>query len=290
MTSHADSLRAYYDSLSAWLMAGRLLRPEGGVEHYTMHRFLADPDDLAAPPGPLSLHRIVAAEAGFREDPDMLDCGCGYGGTTFDLAERLGGRWLGVTLSGVQVRRARGAARRRGLDGRVRFERRSYDDPFAERFDGVVAIESLIHSPDKAATLRNLAAALEPGGRLCVVDDMLAGPPPASAADDLAGFASGWLCPTVPTAAEWDAMLRDAGLVLAGERDLTPLHRPRPDAELARLIEHARRRRRRLPLAAMRAVQDGILGGLHLERLYNAGAMRYRLVVAEKPTDARAAG
>lgn len=290
MSSHAESLRTYYDTLSAWLMAGRLFRPEGGVEHYTMHRFLADPDDPSAPPGPLPLHRIVAAEAGFRADPDMLDCGCGYGGTTFDLSGRLGGRWLGVTLSGVQVRRARAAAARLGLSDRVRFERRSYDEPFPERFDGIVAIESLIHSPDKAATLRNLAAALKPGGRLCVVDDMPAGPAPASSAADLDGFARGWLCPTVPTAAEWDAMLRDAGLSVAGERDLTPLHRPRPDDELARLVEEARGRRRWMPFAAMRAVQDGILGGLHLERLYNAGVMRYRLVVAEKPTGARRAG
>ena len=48
----------------------------------------------------------------------------------------------------------------------------SYDAPLPGRYNAIIGIESLIHTADPAATIGNLAASLDSGGCLVIVDDM----------------------------------------------------------------------------------------------------------------------
>jgi cyclopropane fatty-acyl-phospholipid synthase-like methyltransferase len=215
-------------------------------------------------------------------DGRVLDAGCGLGGTMLDLAARGSAAFVGLTLSEQQAAVARRAAAKAGLEARIEVRVESYDAPPAGPFDVVIAIESLAHSANPAATIVVLAARLVAGGSLAIVDDLPE--PTARGTRDLAVFQAGWRLPVLPTAAELDTALERAGLEIAARQDLTAEVRPRTLAVIARLEALNRAVYRVAPSAGLRALLDSYHGGLALERLYGRGLMSYRLVVARKPS------
>ena len=276
-------LARYYDWLGRFQqVAGLVSRSGDGT--LTVHRRLASerPD---VPPHHVVHERLLAA-VGPLVDPRVLDAGCGLGGTTFFLHERLGGRYDGVTLSPVQRARAEREARRRSVSESCRFHVRSYDDDPAvlapDGVDLVVAIESLAHSPNPARTIANLARALRAGGQLAVVDDV---PDDALLDDDpdFVRFREGWRVPHLARGTALLAAFRAAGLEVERDEDLTPLVIQRDPRRRERLVAINRRVRALLGLTAAGEVVDSLDGGLMLERLYARGLMRYRLVVGRRP-------
>ena len=120
----------------------------------------------------------------------MLDAGCGLGGTMLDLATRGSATFMGLTLSAQQAAVAERAIEKAGLSHRIAVRIGSYDAPPEGPFDAAIAIESLAHSSQPAATLAALTARLAPGGLLAIADDMPE--PTARGSRDLALFQSGW--------------------------------------------------------------------------------------------------
>jgi SAM-dependent methyltransferase len=280
MTAHARRIARYY----AWLDRFAPLsahRAETGSQTQSIHRALRDPDGGQA--SPTVIHRLMLDEVSLPADPRVLDAGCGYGATAFDLQPKIGGHWLGITLSPVQVRRASTEATRRQLSERLRFECRSYDESLPGRFDLVIAIESLIHGTDPVRSITNLARHLDPGGYLVVVDDM---PEPALSAQDaadLALFKRMWRCPLAPPAATWRDAIDAAGLQRVHERDLTDLILLGDPDELLALRARLQRRAFWLGLLGRNLREQADIGGRTLELLQLRGAVRYRLIVARKP-------
>lgn len=277
----------FYDWLARFQDWARAAGHDTGREALTVHRRLRD--GSGAPSGATVHTHLLAAlheAGGVAATPRVLDAGCGLGGTTFFLQAALGGEAVGITLSDGQRRRAAAEAARRGLSHSCRFAVRSYDDDLSDLLpsgaDLVVAIESLAHAPDPAATLVRLAGHLRPGGSLVVVDDM---PADALGRDDadFVGFRRGWMCAAIAPYSAVDAAMRAAGLHVAPPLDLTSLVTQRPAASRERLI--------RLNLAAQavtrftpaRTLVESFHGGLMLERLYARGLMRYRLVIGRRP-------
>jgi SAM-dependent methyltransferase len=108
-----------------------------------------------------------------RPGMSLLDCGCGVGSITLDLAERVvPGQVVGVDIDAGQLEVARAAAARRGV-GNAHFEVASIHDlPFPEAsFDAVFAHTLLLHLRDPLHALRQLRRMLKPGGIACVSDD-----------------------------------------------------------------------------------------------------------------------
>jgi hypothetical protein len=174
----------------------------------------------------------------------------------------------------------RRAIARAGLTATIEILVRSYDEPPAGPFDAIVAIESLAHSADPRRTIAALCARLAPQGAIAIVDDM-----PESAArgtNDLDAFQSGWRAPVLASAAEITAALRDAGLTIVVDRDLSGDQVPRTLARIAALERLNRLLRRLMPTATARAVLDSYYGGLALERLYRRKLMTYRLLLARR--------
>ena len=259
----------------------RRARGESGSGVHPVHRALRDPAGGEA--GPDVVHRLLLEGLDLPPAPRVLDAGCGYGATGFALIDRIGGDWTGLTLSPIQARRGREEAARRGLEGRIRFRIGSYDAPIEGRFDLIIGIESLIHSPDPAHTIANLATALAPGGVLFMVDDMPEpGLPPAEQAE-VALFRRMWRCPVAPGRAGWVAAMAAAGLRLEREADWTPLTVPRPEAVLAAPLARARRRVALLAPLGLGLRTQADLGGMTLEGLLRRGSIRYRLLVARRP-------
>jgi len=276
----AREVAAYYKWLHRWVRYTKIVRRFSGFDSHTVHRLLTDP--MTGENGPFVVHRLMLDGLALTPEPRVLDAGCGYGGTAFDLYPKIRGQWLGITLSRVQKSRAEEEAIRRGFGHRIEFRLASYDEPLARNFDLAIAIESLVHSVSPAATIANLSAALSPGGHFVMVDDMPIEKFPAALADDLAGAKKFWRCPVMPTERGWRTAFEAAGLDVVRSCDLSSLIYHRPLAEMNALIARDHRRRRWLGLTGMRRIPEANIGGLLLERLAVKGAMEYRLLVGRK--------
>lgn len=276
----SPDIGGYYDRLGLWTRLARPFGYGGGAQELTVHRLLADPR-AGGRPTSTRVHDLIVELLPRLDRPRILDAGCGLGGTMLDLASRLHGTAVGLTLSASQRRQALRASEARGLQSRVEVLLQSYDTPPAGPFDLIVAIESLAHSQDPVRSVASLAAVLAPGGSLVVVDDM---PEPlAAGSDDLAAFRHGWQAPVVLGRAEYLLAFGRAGLLLSEERDLTSGMQVRSAAGIGRLARVNRWVYAALPFGGLRRVLDSYLGGLALERMYRARAMRYRLLVASRP-------
>lgn len=273
-------VRRYYRWLDRWVRWSRAVRPWSGFDSLTVHRLLNDP--VSGENGPLVLHRLMLEGIDLPDGPSILDAGCGYGGTAFDLQPKIGGRWLGITISTVQLRRAQMEAEKRGLGGRIRFKLQSYDEPLNETFDLIIAIESLVHSADSSATVANLASCLAPRGYFLLVDDMPVEPIPQELAGDVEEAKRMWRCPVMPSESGWRAAFEAAGLAVMRSEDLSGLIYHRPMEEMTRLIGRDRRRARLLGWLGLGVISEANVGGLLLERLAVQGAMQYRVLVGRK--------
>jgi cyclopropane fatty-acyl-phospholipid synthase-like methyltransferase len=270
----AGAVRAMYDSLSRYVQLENLRAHGSRFADFTMHKALAVD-------GTRHVNDLLIEHCSLPANPCVLDAGCGFGGTIFHLHERIGGRYDGLTLSEVQLRVARREARRRGIDDACRFHLRSFDEPIAQRYDAVVAIESLAHASDLRRTLRNLASALLPGGVLLLIEDMASADIDAENPGDAELLRTHWGCRRFPQQRDYDAALRDAGLDVTARVDLTQFVRFRSPAALERLDRRYATLSRWLPIAPVRRVLSAYQGGTALERLYAQQQARYQLIVAK---------
>jgi len=102
---------------------------------------------------------------------NIIDVGCGIGGSSLYLAEKFGARVTGITLSPVQANRAKERARAAGLQAKTDFQvANALAMPFADdSFDLVWSLESGEHMPDKLKFLQECYRVLKPGGKLIFV-------------------------------------------------------------------------------------------------------------------------
>ena len=101
-----------------------------------------------------------------RQAEQIIDVGCGIGGSSLYLAEKFNAHATGITLSPVQASRATERAEEAGLAAAVQFQvADALDMPFAdETFDFVWSMESGEHMPDKEKFLAECYRVLKPGG------------------------------------------------------------------------------------------------------------------------------
>ncbi|HEY2598437.1 MAG TPA: class I SAM-dependent methyltransferase [Candidatus Dormibacteraeota bacterium] len=110
----------------------------------------------------------------------ILDVATGTAGVAIQLANRTGGEVIGVDLTESMLARGRQRVSAAGLDHRIQLQvARAEDLPFPDAsFDAVSFTYLLRYVRDPAATLRELARVLRPGGTLASLDFFV---PPAPA-------------------------------------------------------------------------------------------------------------
>lgn len=105
-----------------------------------------------------------------QQPQQILDVGCGIGGSSLYLAQKYNANVTGITLSPVQADRAQARAREAGLSSQSEFRVADAQQmPFPEAsFDLVWSLESGEHMPDKTQFLQECCRVLKPGGILLV--------------------------------------------------------------------------------------------------------------------------
>jgi len=108
----------------------------------------------------------LIAWAEVTQAQQILDVGCGIGGSSLYLAEKFGASATGITLSPVQANRATERAQAAQLPAQFQVAD-ALNMPFADdQFDLVWSLESGEHMPDKTAFLKECWRVLRPGGTL----------------------------------------------------------------------------------------------------------------------------
>jgi SAM-dependent methyltransferase len=160
--------------------------------------------------------RALALQAGVGPGVSVLDLCCGVGGPGQFLTRELGCVYLGVDVSASAI----GLARERAGDLPCRFATAHVPPLPAGPFDVVLLLETMLAFEDKDALVREIAAALRPGGRLAFT---LEEGPPLTTAERAAmpDADTVWLTPLDAIAAS----LERTGLVVTWQEDHSREHR-----------------------------------------------------------------
>lgn len=274
-----SDLPQYYDEMDRWNRGENDFSTYSGHDQNSVHRFLTDPVSGAF--SPMTIFTLLDPWLPAERPLQGLDAGCGYGGACFRNHEVHGGHWTGVTIAPSQWQRATQQARARGLEASVEFLLQSYDAPLPGEYNTVIAIESLIHSPDPARTLQNLVAHMAKGARLMIVDDMPVSNLTAQDALLLEDFKKMWRCPVAPSAQIWTSLADAHGLTKIAEQDLSAMMRPRNEAQLDEALQGLRAQQAQKEEQGYGLLAEAEIGGVHLERLQQRGAIQYMLLVFE---------
>lgn len=225
----------------------------------------------------------LATRARIAPGERILDVGCGMGGSSIRLARHLGCHVRGITLSGVQLRYARIAARLHGVGRRTEFSRTDAETAgfAAGSFDVVWSVECTEHLFDKPSFFRRATPWLAPGGRVAICAWLA-----AEDADrpekrgQVEAVCDAFLCPSLGSFSDYRGWMEDAGLRVVHEEDWT--------RRVERTWELCDRRVRRLGLHHVAGFVDPRQAAFlrHFTTLleaYRSDAMQYGCIVAERP-------
>lgn len=171
------------------------------------------------------MNAVLASFAHVGAHDRVLDAGCGYGGSSFWLAEHIGCEVVGIGIVPFHIERARSEARRRKLEAKTSFLRRDYvHTKFSDAsFDVFWALESVVHAADKKAVVKEAHRILRPGGRLVIAEYLLRESPGLSDSEraELNPWLEGWTMPRLETKSEYETLLNEAGFASVEFHDIT---------------------------------------------------------------------
>ncbi|MGB8768831.1 MAG: methyltransferase domain-containing protein [Candidatus Korobacteraceae bacterium] len=281
-----DGVRTYYDKNTP-----RFVRSHPSAVANAIHREVWGPGvqgekEAFEYVNSLVLRSITAIAGSFPSPMQVLDLGCGVGGTLFYLAGRTPIEGLGITLSPVGVRLAESLAREAGLSVQCRFLETNYLElPDVGARHAVYAIESFLHGPDAGRFFQSAAAVIPRGGRLIICDDFLTEGAAASTnrkdKRNLSDFRRGWHVGTLITTRQAEIQAENAGLRLVDNQDLTPYLRLRRPCD--RMIAMFVNLGRGLPFRS--PWWDSWVGGHAIQRCLLTGLIEYHFLVFEKVLD-----
>lgn len=213
---------------------------------------------------------MVDVQPGWR----VLDVGCGYGATMVYLAQRYGCRCTGITISGVQSRYARRAARSAGVENLVALvvgDAEAQD--LGNSYDLVWIMESAEHFSERAMFFRRAAAALVRNGKLLL--SCWAAREQSAQLRELAALCA---CPTFQSVDNYLDQITASGLRVQRAEELT--------SSVARTWDVVQRRALFLmPTARLwpAAVQRFAVAVPGLRQSFHSRDLQYWVAVAEKP-------
>jgi len=279
MQDQADRVRRYYNKNTFWMLLFGQGRGEGVIhrpvwigEERTRKEALHSVERLIA-------EALLAVERSNRTVKQILDLGCGAGGSALWLAACYPVSITGITLSPFQAKTARRSALRRGLSDRCRFLVADFTKlPDVRGITDAYAIESFSHGSDPAAFFTQIGNLLPAGGRLILCDDFIAvkGQLESKQRESwLSRFREGWHLQSLMTADEVLRIAVQRGFDPVQRIELTPYLR-QTDPLIRRLQHLAGRILRRSAWGA------SMYGGSALQICQQNGWAEYLFLVLEK--------
>jgi tocopherol O-methyltransferase len=117
----------------------------------------------------LQLIEHLAELAKIKPGWEILDIGCGYGGSSLYLAKNYNAAVTGITISPVQAEMAIQAAAREQLDAKFLLMDAEAMD-FQNQFDVLWSVESISHYQRREEFFASAAKFLKPGGLFAIID------------------------------------------------------------------------------------------------------------------------
>jgi cyclopropane fatty-acyl-phospholipid synthase-like methyltransferase len=208
----------------------------------------------------------------------VLDVGCGVGGPGVRIAQLTGARVTGISISGEQIKLANSLAELAGLSEKVMFcQENAMNMTFPERFfDAVIALESIMHMPDRGQVLARISRSLRPGGRLVLTDLFTRAPIPAEKAHGINQFRNDFLSSMVQ-AEDYPPLLRQAGLWFEEILDISEHTVRKSLIWLSSKMNEARSE-------LVAKFGDEMAGRFNATELIDTPEVGYLLVVAKRPS------
>jgi tocopherol O-methyltransferase len=117
----------------------------------------------------LQLVEHLAQLANIKPGSDILDIGCGFGGSSVYLAKHFNSSVTGITISPVQVEMAIQAAAGEQLDAKFLLMDAEAMN-FQKQFDVLWSVESICHYQNLPGFFASAAKLLKPGGSFAITD------------------------------------------------------------------------------------------------------------------------
>lgn len=135
------------------------------------HGYYDPPDRTDHQQAQIDMIDEILKWAGATQATQMVDVGCGIGGSSRHISREFRCTAQGVTLSPYQANRGNELAKEQGLADKCSFQvADALDMPFPDNsFDLVWSLESGEHMPDKRAFVDELFRVAQPGGRIILV-------------------------------------------------------------------------------------------------------------------------
>lgn len=154
---------------------------------------------------------------------NILDAGCGVGGSAIFLAEKYGCQVKGITLSDRQVKTATGFSKKREVDHLATFELMDYTHTHFpdNHFDTVWAIESMQTASNKTLFFKEIQRVLKPGGRLLFADVFKKGNWLIENTPVMQTMLNGWAMSDILSIAELEILGKKHNFALAQNRCIT---------------------------------------------------------------------
>ena len=209
--SGSEAVAAHYDNLD------RFYRDIWG-EH--VHHGLWESGQESTEEAVLHLSHRVAQLAQIGRGDEVLDVGCGYGGTSRILSREYGAHVTGFTLSRQQYEYA---VAQTEADDALEF----YCEDFLQHelpdnhYQALISIECLEHMQDKAAFFRKAYQMLEPGAHFAI--SVWSASEKASAWQKknlLKPICDEGRLPDLLTGTEWSQLIENAGFQLTWQQDV----------------------------------------------------------------------
>ena len=117
----------------------------------------------------LQLIEHLARLANVKPGSQILDIGCGFGGSSLYLARNYNAAVTGITISSVQVEMAIKAAATERLEAKFLLMDAEAMD-FQKQFDLIWSVESISHYQHREEFFASAAKLLKPGGHFAITD------------------------------------------------------------------------------------------------------------------------
>ncbi len=171
----------------------------------------------------LNINKVLSAKAAISKNDQVLDAGCGIGGSSIWLAKNIGCKVTGISLSENQVYKANALSARGGVQHLAKFEQKDFTATgYAnESFDVVWAIESVCHATDKSAFLKEAFRILTKDGRLIIADFFKNENLQGKDAQQIQQWAHGWAVEDFSTREEFEKQMQQAGFLQIKIEDAT---------------------------------------------------------------------